>query len=150
MVSTSAEIRPGIVRKINNKLLHIILEYVGFELSFKIIFKINSNFKNFVEHIYRNQNDHLSEFKKVLFEDDRVDVKEGQVLFNSFYKNQDQNWEFISKLMSFFLFIKFSDSKSFKIIIDLKGRIITTEEFLILSKALKLNTSMKDINLERN
>ena len=65
-IKTTEEIRGRIVRQINNNLLQIILEYVGFELSVKTIFKINSNFKNFVELIYQNQMDHLSEFKKEL------------------------------------------------------------------------------------
>ena len=149
-IKTPGEIRGRIVRLINNNLLKIIIEYVGFELSFKTIFKINSNFKNFVELIYQNQNDHLSEFKKVLIEDKNGNVKEALVLFNSFYKNQDQNWEFTCKLMSNFLFVKISNSKSNKIIIDLNGRGIETEEFLILSNALKLNTTLKEIHLNNN
>ncbi len=80
-IKTPGEIRGRRVRQINNNLLQIILEYVGFELSFKTIFKINSNFKIFVELIYQNHNDHLSKYKKVLFEDKNVNVKEALVLF---------------------------------------------------------------------
>jgi hypothetical protein len=149
-LKTPGEISAKIVRHINNKLLQIILEYVGFEPSFKTIFKLNSNFKNFVELIYKNQNDHLSEFKKLLFEDKNVNVKEALVLFNSFYKNQDQNWEFTCKLMSNFLFVKISNSKSNKIIIDLYGKFLETKEFLILCMAFKLNTTLREIHLNQN
>jgi hypothetical protein len=149
-IFTPGEIRQRIIRQINNNLLQTILEYVGFEQFFKTIFKINSNFKNFAQHIYQNQNDHLSKFKKVLFEDNNRNVKETLVLFDSFYKNKDQNWEFATKLMSNFLFNQISDSKSLKLNLDLNRKSIGTDEFLIISKALKLNTTLKEIHLGWN
>jgi hypothetical protein len=93
-----------IVRQLNNNLLKFITEYVGLELCLITIVKINSYFKAFVKHIYHFQLNHLSEYKKILFKLDRKNVKETLSLFNSFYKNEDQNWHFTTKFMSHLLF----------------------------------------------
>ena len=75
------ECRPDIVkrrilRQLNDNLLKIILEYVGFEESLKTIVKINSNLKEMIVNLYKNQLDHLSEYKKNL-----LNIKFASIVF---------------------------------------------------------------------
>jgi hypothetical protein len=111
MESRHGVIKQRIVRPFNNNLLQVILEFIGLQLSLKTIFKTNSNFKGFVKHIYNKHLDHISEFKKLLFENKSRNVKKALGLFNSFFKNRDENWHYVGKLMSnlFFTNISFSN-----------------------------------------
>ncbi len=57
-----------IVRQLNNDLFKNILEYLGFEFSFKIIIKINSKFKQYFENLYKEHIELLMKYQTGLTE----------------------------------------------------------------------------------
>jgi hypothetical protein len=136
-----------IIRQFNNNLLKSIIEYVGFEMSLKTIVKMNSNLKGLVEFIFKSHLNYLSDYKKNLFNYESCKLNEILSLFKSYSRNEDLNWQFVSKLMSHLLFKKISND-SYKITIVLQIRDYIYFNRIAFVEALQTNPTLKEINFK--